>query len=125
MHKSELAGFIIDCKTDDLDAAARFWAAALNLPLQPGAYQNEAGYRKLSDGPGGTHVEVQKVDHPSRVHLDIGAENVAAEVQRLEGLGAKVVDRIRDWVVMEAPTGHRFCVVPKKFENMPDQGGSP
>ena len=124
MHKSELAGFIIDCKTDDLAAAARFWAGALNLPVRP--EQGEAAkYLTLGDGPGGTHVEVQKVDHPSRVHLDIGAENVAAEVQRLEGLGAKVVDRIRDWVVMEAPTGHRFCVVPKKFENMPDEGGSP
>src|SRR5687768_10353317 len=99
MHKSELAGFIIDCKTDDLAAAARFWAGALNLPVRP--EQGEAAkYLTLGDGPGGTHVEVQKVDHPSRVHLDIGAENVAAEVQRLEGLGAKVVDRIRDWVVM-------------------------
>jgi hypothetical protein len=48
------------------------------------------------------------------VHLDIGADDVAAEVARLEGLGAKVVNRVRDWVVMEAPTGHRFCVVPRK-----------
>jgi hypothetical protein len=29
MHKSKLAGFIIDCDTDDLPAAARFWGAAL------------------------------------------------------------------------------------------------
>ena len=26
-------------------------------------------------------------------------------------LGAKVVDRLERWVVMEAPTGQRFCVV--------------
>lgn len=114
MRKSGLAGFIIDCRTDDLDGAARFWSQALNLPPRPEAYAEEVGYRKLSDGPGGTHVEIQKVEHPSRVHLDIGAEDVAAEVTRLEGLGAKVVNRVRDWVVMEAPTGHRFCVVPRK-----------
>mgnify|MGYP003575240879 FL=1 len=114
MHKSGLAGFIIDCKTDDLDAAARFWSQALNLPPLPEAYAEETGYRKLSSGPGGVHVEVQTVDHPSRVHLDIGADDVEAEVKRLEGLGAKPVSRIRDWVVMEAPTGHRFCVVPRK-----------
>ena len=35
MHKSRLAGFIIDCRTDDVDAAARFWSAALNLPVRP------------------------------------------------------------------------------------------
>jgi predicted enzyme related to lactoylglutathione lyase len=114
MRKSGLAGFIIDCRTDDLDGAAHFWSQALNLAPRPEAYAEETGYRKLSDGPGGTHVEIQKVDHPSRVHLDIGADDVAAEVARLEGLGAKVVNRVRDWVVMEAPTGHRFCVVPRK-----------
>jgi hypothetical protein len=114
MCKSGLAGFIIDCKTDDLDAAAQFWSQALNLPPLPEAYAEETGYRKLSAGPGGLHVEVQTVDHPSRVHLDIGAADVAGEVKRLEGLGATAVSRVRDWVVMEAPTGHRFCVVPAR-----------
>ena len=27
MHKSRLSNIIIDCRTDDIDAAARFWAA--------------------------------------------------------------------------------------------------
>ena len=31
MHKSRLAGFIIDCCTSDLEAAARFWSEALGL----------------------------------------------------------------------------------------------
>ena len=48
MHKSGLAGFIIDCKTEDLDEAAQFWSQALNLPLQEGS---DAGYRKLGQGP--------------------------------------------------------------------------
>ena len=111
MHKSGLTGFIIDCRTDDLDAAARFWSAALRLPLQVGG---DPGYRKLAEGPGGLNIEVQQVDHPSRVHLDIRSTDVEAEVKRLEGLGAKPVNRVRDWVVMEAPTGHRFCVVPAR-----------
>jgi predicted enzyme related to lactoylglutathione lyase len=111
MHKSGLAGFIIDCKTGDLNAAAQFWSQALNLPLEEGS---DPGYRKLAKGPGGLNIEVQQVDHPSRVHLDIKAADVEAEVKRLEGLGAKPVSRVRDWVVMEAPTGHRFCVVPAR-----------
>ena len=31
MHKSRLAGFIIDCKTDDLESAAAFWSGALGM----------------------------------------------------------------------------------------------
>ena len=33
MHRSRLGGFIIDCKTEDLDAAARFWGEALGLKI--------------------------------------------------------------------------------------------
>ncbi len=54
---------------------------------------------------------MQKVDHPSRVHLDIETDNIEAEVERLEKLGAKRVVKIHSWWVMEAPTGQRFCVV--------------
>jgi hypothetical protein len=31
MHKSKLAGFIIDCPTDDLDRAADFCSGALGM----------------------------------------------------------------------------------------------
>ncbi|MFO1507022.1 MAG: VOC family protein [Lysobacterales bacterium] len=62
-------------------------------------------------------VEVQKVDHESRVHLDIESDDIEAEVRRLEALGAKRVAAIRTWVVMEAPTGQRFCVI------RPQRGG--
>ena len=113
-HGSRLGGFSIDCRTDDLDAAAAFWAGALGSGVRPG----EANYVRL-DPQGGLSVEVQSVDHPPRVHLDIEAEDVAAEVRRLEALGAVVVAPVRDWVVMEAPTGHRFCVVP-----IPDGAGA-
>jgi hypothetical protein len=56
-------------------------------------------------------VMVQKVDHESRVHLDIESNDIEAEVRRLEALGAKRVQAIKTWVVMEAPTGQRFCVI--------------
>jgi hypothetical protein len=34
MHKSKLAGFIIDCRTDDLTLAADFWGRALGMPVR-------------------------------------------------------------------------------------------
>jgi predicted enzyme related to lactoylglutathione lyase len=112
MHKSRLAGFIIDCHTDDLDAAAAFWTQALGYTLRnPKNPADEGRYRTLETGPADLHVEVQQVEHASRVHLDIETDNIEAEVARLEKLGAKRVERFERWWVMEAPTGQRFCVV--------------
>jgi predicted enzyme related to lactoylglutathione lyase len=111
MHKSRLAGFIIDCDSDDLDAAARFWSATLGLAAESAASARDAPYRTLDTPPDQPHLEVQRVAHPSRVHLDIEADDIEAEVRRLEKLGARRVGPVRTWYVMEAPTGQRFCVV--------------
>lgn len=111
MHRSRLAGFIIDCKTDDLETAAKFWSAALGYPLKSTAAENSPKYRGLETGHDEIHIEVQTVDHPSRLHLDIETDDVDAEVARLEKLGAKRIEKVHTWVVMEAPSGQRFCVV--------------
>lgn len=117
MHKSRLGGFIIDCQTDDLGTAARFWSAALGLAIQPSDHPEDQGYAVLATSPNDLDIEVQKVDHPSRVHLDIETDDIEAEVNRLEKLGAKRIAQVKRWWVMEAPTGQRFCVVkPKRSE---------
>jgi hypothetical protein len=110
MHTSRLSTFVIDCRTDDLDAAASFWSAA----LRRGVKVPEAGddrYRDLACSPSEPVLMIQRVPHESRIHLDIESDDIDAEVLRLEALGARAVERIRTWVVMEAPTGQRFCVV--------------
>ncbi|MBY8976696.1 hypothetical protein KHP62_12805 [Rhodobacteraceae bacterium NNCM2] len=110
-HSSRLAGMIIDCKTDDVRGAASFWAAALGSAMEAEGLAGSERYIQL-DRQGGLHLEVQAVDHAPRVHLDIETDNIRAEVARLEHLGARTVSEVKKWVVMEAPTGHRFCVVP-------------
>jgi hypothetical protein len=112
MHKSGLSGFIIDCNTEDLEGAAAFWGAALGLTVEASTEAGEALYRRLEGSP--LDIEVQRVDHESRVHLDIESTDVEAEVRRLEKLGARRVSTVRDWQVMQAPTGQRFCVVPAR-----------
>lgn len=109
-HKSRLGTFIIDCQTDRIDEAARFWGAALGLPVRP-AEPDSPTYRGLETPPDQPTMAVQAVDHPSRIHLDIETDDQEAEVARLEALGARRVAAIKRWIVMEAPTGHRFCVV--------------
>lgn len=110
IHRSRLAGFIIDCQDADLDAAADFWAAALGDAKRR---KPQGKYVKL-DARSGLSVEVQNVPHESRVHLDIATDDIDAEVARLERLGARIVKRLKNWTVLEAPTGHRFCVIRAK-----------
>ena len=112
MHRSRLAGFIIDCNTDDLDAAAEFWGAALGAPANHSADHADNPYIELDVAGGEPYFEVQKVGHASRIHLDIETDDIEAEVTRLEKLGAKRLKNVRTWVVMEAPSGQKFCVVP-------------
>lgn len=117
MHRSQLGGLIIDCQDGDLAAAADFWQQALGYEAKPLTESEDDLYRGLDTGPNGIHIEVQRVDHPSRVHLDIETDDVDTEVERLEALGAKRLERVKGWVVMEAPTGHRFCVVKVQRDN--------
>lgn len=122
-HRSRLAGFIIDCNTDDLDAAADFWSRALGVSIADrDAGDGETEYQMFGDTPGDLHIEVQKVSHAPRVHLDIEADDIDAEADRLERLGAKRIGFVKRWWVMEAPTGQRFCVVRMKH---PEQGARP
>lgn len=121
MHKSKLAGFIIDCQTEDLESAAGFWSAALGMPTRPLPDAEGERYVRLLDPRDALHVEVQKVTHPSRVHLDIETDDIEAEIRRLEALGATVVNRVNTWCVMQAPTGQRFCVVRPQSARFADE----
>lgn len=117
MHRSRLGAIIIDCRTDDLDEAAEFWGQALGYSTQHSDDPEDENYVLLETGPDELQVEVQKVDHPSRVHIDIESDDIEAEVRRLEGLGAKRLEQVKSWWVMEAPTGQRFCVIePQRSE---------
>ena len=113
MHRSRLGTIVIDCRTTDLDAAARCWSEALGRPAERPSDPANANFRQLRPAAADDlNVLVQAVEHPSRAHVDIETDDLEAEVQRLERLGAKRVAFVKHWWVMEAPTGQRFCVVP-------------
>ena len=108
MHRSRINGLLIDCKTDDIDTAAQFWATALGRPVDMKHPGTRGNYRMLETPPDEVSVQIQRVDHESRVHIDIETDDIPAEVARLEKLGAKVDERKERWVIMRAPTGQRF-----------------
>lgn len=43
--------------------------------------------------------------------IDCQTEDQEAEARRLEPLGAKRVAFVKRWIVMQAPTGQRLCIV--------------
>ncbi len=115
-HHSRLTGFVLDCRVDDLGPHAAFWSKALGKPvatLDDDGDGRYAGLRTADDEPA---LLLQKVGHDSRIHLDIETDDVEAEASRLEALGAKRIEKIQSWWVMEAPSGHRFCVVRQQRE---------
>jgi len=119
MHKSRLAALIIDSQIDDLKKGKDFWLEALGMKSGDPNYENE-NWVPLEIQEGQPHIWLHKVDHPSRVHLDIETDNIDAEVARLKTLGATIFEKKEKFTVMEAPTGHRFCVVNPQRDDFHD-----
>jgi predicted enzyme related to lactoylglutathione lyase len=114
MHHSRLSTIVIDCAADDYGSGVSFWSKALGRePVPAEADGRYTSLRGRVGGDGGPIVLMQRVPPEERaIHLDIETDDVEAEVARLCRLGASVKARIRGHVVMTAPTGHVFCVVP-------------
>jgi predicted enzyme related to lactoylglutathione lyase len=112
MHHSRLCTIVIDCHVDDLAPVADFWSQALGKPIASVDQDGDGKYAELQTAADEPIILLQKVDHASRVHLDIETDDLDAEVARLERLGARRIAFMHErWWVLEAPSGHRFCVV--------------
>ena len=108
-HRSGIVQLVIDVPGDDHDEELAFWEGALGQPLP-----NRERFPEFSGDllPNGMGLLVQRLgDGAARVHFDIHASDVAAEVARLEALGAQVVQTHPVWTVMRDPAGLVFCVV--------------
>lgn len=100
--------FVIDCQTDDLSEAAAFWSAALGERV---IVDDDGKYARVGDYDRRPRMLLQAVEHPSRIHLDIETDDREAEAKRLEAAGARRIETRERWIIMEAPSGHRFCLV--------------
>lgn len=115
MHRIVLSTFIIDTPADAYDEATDFWGGALDAQVvrPPGM----PDYRILDGASDDFRVVVQNVHSGAAgVHLDIHTDDIDAEIERLLGLGATMVnasfkDHPGQWVIMADPSGMQFCVV--------------
>ena len=108
-------------RVDDLPRQVAFWTAALGFvsredPTAPGA---DFALLHAPDRTG-PHVSLDRVrapvQIPPKIHLDLYADDQAAEVERLKGLGATEIHWDKrpadaDYVIMADPEGNRFCVI--------------
>jgi predicted enzyme related to lactoylglutathione lyase len=104
-------------RVDDLQRQAAFWEAALGYERRVGDVDFILLRPKDGVGPNVSLDQVRStVQIPPRIHLDLYAEDQAAEVERLKGLGATEVHWDKkpadaDYVILADPEGNRFCVV--------------
>jgi predicted enzyme related to lactoylglutathione lyase len=114
VHHSRVSAFVLDCQVGDLETATEFWSKALGRPVAKADQDGDGKYAELKTDTDEPFLLLQRVDHEPRIHLDIETDDIDAEVARLEALGAKRIAFVKRWWVMQAPTGHRFCVVRKQ-----------
>jgi len=111
MHRSRIGVVLLDFPRDTHDAAQQFWSGAVGR--EPVTQSHDDDYASL--GYLSTlKLETQRIGMgtPSRVHLDIETDNIAAEVARLTALGATIDTELEHYTVMRDPSGMVFCVVP-------------
>ena len=105
-------------RVDDLERQKRFWTAALDYVPREGDSDDFALLRpRVGVGPNVSLDRVRSsVQVPPRIHLDLYADDQAAEVERLVALGATEVHWDKrppdaDYVILADPEGNRFCVI--------------
>ena len=111
-------------RVDDLPRQAAFWTAALDYVAREDVTAPGADFALLHPRSGtGPNVSLDRVRSevhiPPRIHLDLYAEDQAAEVERLKALGATEVHWGKrpadaDYVILADPEGNRFCVIDTK-----------
>ena len=123
-HRSRLCHFVID--VDDLDTGVAFWSAALDAEEEPLGDDSSRVYRRLRLPDSSVRILLQRTDDPKtgkeRMHLDLETDDVEAEVQRLEALGARRWDhqqeRGYDFWVLRDPWANEFCVLQVNFPDL-------
>lgn len=128
---ASLANITFACESPSL--MARFWADALGYDVQEAPPGFMEAWLAAGGDPDGAAAIVDPASKGPRlffekksktqtavapIHLDLNASNREAEVGRLVGLGARVVEtRTRQtgsytetWTVMQDQEGNGFCV---------------
>jgi hypothetical protein len=118
-HYSRLSKIVIDVPAGDHDRELAFWSSALGQPLT--RFDNHPEYHGALLYGTEFGLLIQWLGHgPGRVHLDIHTDDLAAEIARLEELGAERVQQVHSWWILRDPAGLPFCVIPEPAGSLND-----
>ena len=124
MHRSRVCQFVID--VSDLDQGVAFWTAALDAEEEKTSEASRNIYRRIRLPDSEIRILLQKTGDrktsKERMHIDLETDNVEAEVERLEKLGAIRWDHQQergfDFWVLQDPWGNEFCVLQEEFPEL-------
>jgi predicted enzyme related to lactoylglutathione lyase len=112
---------LLGISVDAVDAArlANFWAQALQRTVDDGATEDFASIAADSDRQRGPFLMFHKVPEgktvKNRMHFDLQANDIAAEADRLTGLGARQIRALDEnnnrWISFIDPEGNEFDLV--------------
>ena len=123
-HRSRVCQFVID--VSDLDQGVAFWAAALDGVEEMTSEASRQIYRRIRLPDSEIRILLQKTGDrkisKERMHIDLETDNVEAEVERLEALGAVRWDHQQergfDFWVLRDPWENEFCVLQAEFPEL-------
>src|SRR5438876_9407540 len=104
-------------RVDDIERQKAFWTAALDyVPREGDADDFALLHPRNGEGPNVSLDRVHSTVHvPPRIHLDLYADDQAAEVRRMIALGATEIHWDKrppdaDYVILADSEGNRFRV---------------
>jgi Glyoxalase-like domain len=122
MHRSRLHVVLIDTPPGVSDREVAFWAGALG---QEPDRESGTPFTDIARFAGGEILAHQQLQSGhARIHLDIETDDTAAEVRRLEALGALRVGEHDGVVQLRDPAGLVFCVVPVQSDDFEEHARS-
>lgn len=111
-HRSRLVQVCIDSPPDRHQDEVGFWRAATGGRWVPGDAPEFAG--KLYPDSGPVQLLLQRLGSDTsgstRAHIDLGSDDIEAEVHRVVSLGAERLWPGHGWYALRDPTGLVFCV---------------
>ncbi len=108
-------GAVLDVPAEQVAAVDAFWSRALGWSIGD-PWSQHPEFHSLLPPIGDSHVLVQTIEGPLRLHLDLYTTAVDSEADRVVDLGGTRVARHEHWQVLTSPGGLQFCVVTSEGE---------
>jgi hypothetical protein len=110
-HRSIVDQLCIDAPPELFEDEIRFWAAFTGWERRPGSLPEFEHLARPPEMP--LRLLLQRLDDPAdrvRAHPDLACDDVAAETERHQKLGATLVRKTDRWATLRDPGDRDYCI---------------